>query len=296
MLRRLLIGVLALALVPIVPAASADEPLGKGFEGAFELQGTHGYRIEGWIGSLGKGTAGLLALIVSHRGGDALYSVRGEVTAEHAHFNLGSLGRVDVEVKPTGGTETVQSECGGKPQTINGAEYVGTIEFRGEGGYTSAQATGAPLEFQPLLDLLCPGYTAGITSGEGLPGVRIKVKHAGGPTMELDQNHRGAPIFYGAHTAEVHGGIRISRSVSGHLGSGALRYEPSLGSASFSAGAPFSGTATYAGTKAPRRARPGKGAWRGDLTVDFPGAPGVRLAGPGFSASIVHAHRTESRG
>jgi hypothetical protein len=105
--RRLLISVVAVAFVLAIPAASADEPLGRGFEGSFR-----------------------------HKGGNVIYGVRGEVTAEHAHFDLGSLGEVDVEVKSTGGTETVRSECGGKPLSINGAEYVGRIEFRSEAAFS----------------------------------------------------------------------------------------------------------------------------------------------------------------
>ncbi len=87
----------------------------------------------------------------------------------------------------------------------------------------------------------------------------------------------------------------MKRALSGHLGAGALRYPPALAPAAFAAGAPFSGKATYAGAGPTRAGRPGHGAWRGSLEAEFPGHAGVRLAGRGFKASIVHAKRTEER-
>jgi hypothetical protein len=251
--------------------------------------------LTGWIGSFGEGTRGLATIFVNRRGSSAIYTVEGSITRETADFEFGPLGKIEVAVQPTGSTESVRSDCGGKPLTIDGAEYVGTIEFHGEGGFTTARADRAPLDFKPILDIVCPGFSAGVTSGEGVRGVQIKVSHAGGPTLQLAQNHAGAPVFYGAHLAEKRDGISISRSVSGHLGGGSLAPGPSLASASFSAGHPFSGTATYRGTRAPKGTRSGRGTWHGRLKVDFPGARHVRLAGPGFSASIIHACRTESR-
>jgi hypothetical protein len=89
--------------------------------------------------------------------------------------------------------------------------------------------------------------------------------------------------------------MRVERYVGGRLGAGALSYAQSLGSAVFTGAGPFEGEATYTGVHPPRGSHPGSGTWRGDLKVNFPGAA-VRLAGPGFSATIIHAHRSASRG
>lgn len=284
-----------LLLLTVVPSAAiADEPLPKGGEGTFELRGTNGYKVFAPIGSTGE--TGVLSLFVDKRGADATYLVHGEVTREHVHFDLGQLGEIDVAVRPTGRMETVGSECG-KPTQLEGQEYVGTIAFHGEEGFTEAEASRAPLRLEPILELVCGGLTVqGMTTGRGLPGAELRIAHTGGPRLRLDQNHRGARVDYEAHMTEKEGAVRVDRTVTGHLGGGALHYDPSLSAAAFAAGAPFSGRATYVGRRPPRETRPGEGTWRGDLTVDFPGHADVPLAGPGFSASIVHAKRTESRG
>jgi hypothetical protein len=277
-------------------SVAADEPLPKGFEGSFKLEGSHGYKIQGIIASTGKGTAGVLILGARKKGTTAEYFAKGEVTAERVDFDLGALGSVEAEVRSTGREETVHSDCGGKSLTVPGQEYVGTIELRGEEGFTVARADRAKVEFKPLLDLVCPGLSSGGSSGEGLRGVQLKVKRIGVPSLLLDQNHPGAPVSYEASMAEKRGGILISRSASGHLGAGALGFEPDLSTATFAAGAPFSGTASYLGKRPPREVTPGTGTWRGNLKIDFPGDAGVRLAGPGFTASVIHARRTESNG
>ncbi|MBS1889022.1 MAG: hypothetical protein JSU06_17735 [Actinobacteria bacterium] len=288
-----MIAALLLLLGAFAPAALADEPLPKGAEGTFELQGTNGYQVFGLIGS--TGTSGMLSLFVEKRGAAAIYTVRGEVTREHVRFNLGALGDVDVIVQPTGRMETVGSKCG-KPTRIEGEEYTGTIAFHGEEGFTDVEATRTPLRLEPILDLVCGGMGGSEVSGGGLPGVVLRIASNDGPGLRLNQNHRGAPVFYEARMTEREGAMRVDRTVSGHLGGGALSYDPTLSSARFSAGAPFSGNATYAGRRLAREARPGQGSWLGTLAVDFPGRAGVPLAGPDFSASIVHARRTEFHG
>jgi hypothetical protein len=291
--RGLLIAAVALVLAVGAAAASADEPLPKGDEGAFELHGTNGYEVHGLIAS--TGTSGVLLLFVGKPGAEATYQARGEVTREHVRFDLGRLGEIDLAVQPIGRMETVRPACG-KPVTVEGQEYVGTIAFHGEEGFTDAEASRAPLELKPILDLVCGGAPESDTLSSGrLPGVQLNIAHKGGPSLRLDQNHPGARVFYEAHLSEKMGAIRVSRAVEGHLGGGALHYAPSLATATFSAATPFSGTATYSGKRPPRQARPGNGTWSGNLKVDFPGHAAVLLAGPSFTASIVHAKRTESR-
>jgi hypothetical protein len=150
------------------------------------------------------------------------------------------------------------------------------------------------LRLKPVLNLVCGTSGYGEDFGPRAPGVRIRVRQKLGPKLQLNQNHRGAGVIYGVEIAEQEGAVRVKRSVGGRLGAGALSYAPSLGSATFTGAGPFEGEATYAGVHPPESTHPGSGAWRGDLKVDFPGAAGVRLAGPGFTASIIGARRTES--
>jgi hypothetical protein len=171
--KRILIGALLLLLTVVPPAAIADEPLPKGAEGTFELRGTNGYKVLGLIASTGK--IGVLSLFVDRRGADATYFVHGEVTRERVHFDLGQLGEIDVAVQPTGRMETVGSECG-KPTRLEGEDYVGTIAFHGEEGFTAVEASRAPLRLEPIFNLVCGGLTVGATTTGGwLSGAELRI-------------------------------------------------------------------------------------------------------------------------
>jgi hypothetical protein len=284
MSRRLLFGALtALTLLAVVvSAAGADEPPGQGLKGSFKLKGTHGYEINGLVGATGKGDAGLLILFVGKKGEEATYLVHGTVTKESVDFDLGPLGEIDAAVQPTGKMETLTSKCaGGEKQTIEGSEYVGTLAFHGEEGFTEAEATRTPLRLQPLTEIICPALTTeGKEGGDGVPGAGLTIKHQDGPSLKLAQNHPGARVSYNAHMKEKEGAVTVDRTVGGYLRGGAMTYASSLKTAHFKGAAPFSGSASYA-----------KGHWRGNLTVDFPGHADVPLTGPGFKASIYAVHR-----
>lgn len=294
MLRGWLAAVMAFAVMVVVPGATAAEPPKPVFDGAIELSGSHGFHVFGFV--LSDGKVGHVLLIAGKRGEAASYEARGEGSANGVDIDLGSLGKIDVEVQPSGKTETIHEGCGGKRKAIRvaGTELVGTIEFHGEEGFTEFETTHTPLLLQPLLGLVCGAAGTGTESGNGVPGVEVTAGTAGGPSLLVEQNRPGAPVFYEANEDEKQGSVRISRSVRGHLGAGALRYDPSLATASFSAASPFTGKATYAERSPPTTFGPGFGTWRGSLKVDFPGDKGARVAGAGFKASIIHARRTES--
>jgi hypothetical protein len=235
----------------------------------------------------GKGAMGLLVLRPAET---AYYRAEGEVTADQIDVDLGPLGRFDLERRPTGRMETIRG-CG-RTEREPGYEFVGTIEFHGEEGFTEVTATRAEMDWRALASGECHFSGAGEEFGGRISGVRIKVRKKRGPTLQLNQN-RGSKVVYQAEIDEREGAVKVSRSVDGRLGAGALRFTPSLGSATFTGTGRFDGKATYVEATPPRGTHPGQGVWRGDLTVDFPGAADVRLAGPGFTAGITHAHRDE---
>jgi hypothetical protein len=295
MLRRFISSLLAaVALAALLaPAASADETLGKGLEGSFTLKGTHGFEVKALIASYGEGDMGQLVLFVGKKNQQAIYIAKGTVTKESVDFDLGALGEVKAAVQTTGKKETLTSKCeGGEKQTIEAAEYVGTIAFHGEEGFTDAEATRAPLSLAPLTELVCGGLsTEGHEGGDGVLGAGLAIKRKGGPSLKLAQNRPGARVFYSANMKEEEGTVTVERSVGGYLASGALTFAPSLRTAHFTGAGPFSGSAAYIGKSLPSVSRPGKGPWRGNLTVDFPGHTDVPIAGPGFKASIFAVHR-----
>jgi hypothetical protein len=296
MLRRVLSTLLAaVALAALLaPAASADETLGKGLEGSFLLKGTHGFEVKALIASYGKGDAGQIVLFVGKKNQQAIYIAKGRVTKESVDFDLGALGEVKAAVLPSGKKETLTSECGeGEEQTIEGEEYVGTIAFRGEEGFTEAEATRSPLLLaSALTELVCgPLTTEGHEGGDGLRGAGLAIKRKGGPSLKLAQNRPDARVFYRAQMKEKEGTVTVERSVGGYLAARALTFAPSLKTAHLSGAAPFSGSAAYIGKSLPRTSHPGKGSWSGNLTVDFPGHADVPIAGSGFEASIFAVHR-----
>jgi hypothetical protein len=295
MLRRLLSSLLAAAALAafLAPAASADETLGKGLEGSFTLNGTHGFEVRALIASYGEGDAGQIVLFVGKKNQQAIYIAKGTVTKESVDFDLGALGEVKAAVQPSGKKETLTSKCeGGEKQTIEGAEYVGTIAFHGEEGFTEAAATRAPLSLTPLNELLCPELTTdGQEGGDGVRGAGLAIKRKGGPSLKLAKNRPGARVFYQAQIKEKEGTVTVERSVGGYLAASALTFAPSLKTAHLTGAGPLSGSAIYTGKSLPSVSRPGKGPWRGNLTVDFPGHADVPIAGPGFKASIFAVHR-----
>jgi hypothetical protein len=299
MLRRFSSGlVLVVALVAaVVPVATAAEPAPKGLEGSFALKGTHGFKLFALVASTGK--SGVLILSVAKKGEAATYVAHGEVTPESVAFDLGNLGRIDVAVQPNGKSETLNSECGGggRSTIIPSYDYVGTIEFHGEEGFTEAKAARTHLLLGTTLNkIVCSTSVSGEDFGPATPGVRIRARQTQGPKVQLNQSRPGAGVVYSAQITEQEGTMRVERSVGGRLGAGALSYAPPLGSAVFTGAGPFEGKATYTGVHPPHGTHPGKGTWRGSLKVNFPGRAGVRLAGPGFSAGIIHSQRSETRG
>jgi hypothetical protein len=95
--------------------------------------------------------------------------------------------------------------------------------------------------------------------------------------------------------SEKEGTVAVERDVGGYLGRSALTFARSLKTAHLTGAVPFSGSAAYIGKSLPSVSRPGKGPWRGNLTVDFPGHADVPIAGPGFEASIFAVHRDKPR-
>jgi hypothetical protein len=289
MLRRLISSLLAtVALAALLaPAASADETLKQGLEGSFALKATNGYKFSALIGSTGEGN-GLLILSVARKGGGATYLAHGEVTKEHVHFDLGSLGLIDLAVHRTGRNETVTPSCG-EPVPAEGLEYTGTIEFHGEEGFTEASATRARLNLKPILDIICPGPAQGGTSFLNAAAVRLEASLKGGPKLGLAQKRPGARVFYSASVEEREGSLRVERRVAGALSAGSFHAAPSLATATVTGTGSLSGKGTYAQTRHGKRPR---GTWQGNLKVDFPGRAGVPIAGSGFKASLTHPFST----
>jgi hypothetical protein len=290
MFRQLLsvAAVIAFALLIAATSAVAEEtevlPLG------FEVPATDGYRATVLAGVNPKTSAGGAILGLTRRRGGltstASYAVHGEITETTIKASFGSLGEIDVHAVPGAGTVTERSKCGGEPVTIDQGRWEGTIRFRGEGGYTSIDATGGSAIAAPFLNLLC---TAEVD--EGLfghsPGAPLELgRRHGSEALELSvrKNRHVGPVRIAVGLMEREGPMSIERTITTVDTSKAFDFAIPPGRATVAPAAPFSGSLSFV-----RRPK-GTPSLRGDLAVDLPGRDAVPILGPGkLRASLVRA-------
>jgi hypothetical protein len=162
--------------------------------------------------------------------------------------------------------------------------YEGTIDFRGEGGYSEAHAVSVPGDVEFLAGLVCGG--SGVSEGFGgrSPGALLTVAGGHGSAFRFSarKNSPSRPSRFAAAVREQRGKIRIERIVGALAGPSAFRFDVAAGSAWVGPPAPFAGEATYARVE-------GRSSWHGNLTVDFPGRAEVRLTGAGTHAAMIRA-------
>jgi hypothetical protein len=277
----LCLGALALGAPP---AGALDSDL-KG-SAIFRLEGTNGYSIIVLAASEradGRTDAGL---IVFRRGAGVVYSVPATLTPTKFEAELGALGRISLDIVPSGAEKTLRPKCGGEPVTFEPDVYQGTFEFRGEQGYTEVVATRIPEFSRFFVDFGCSVSSRGETSGHGLPGARLRALAGRGrhrTSLQVNANRPGARVFYEAEVTEKRGRIAIQRSVTGRAPASAFEWDPFLRAATVEPPAPFSGHATF------RRDASAANRWSGDLSVDFPGRSAVPLADSRSRISLVHA-------
>lgn len=282
----LLLSVLAAAvcLLPAAAAAAQKEQVGAG--GIFKLDASNGYSIMVLAGSRRADGKGTINLIVSRKQAAAIYSAPAIVTPTAIQADLGALGRVEVDLVPSGMKKTKRSLCEG-PITLETASYEGVIEFHGEGGYTDVSVTRAPSLARLFFDFLCSGSMYGDESGPGLPGARLNVgkrDRRSGLSLEVKKNRPGAKTALNVEVFEKKGEITIERTTSLVVGSAAFEYDPLLRTATVDPPLPFAGEGVF------HRAAPSARRWTGNLTVDLPGRLNLPLTGPNLPVRLVHAH------
>lgn len=272
----------AAAVLGPVGSARADEPL-RLVPPGFTLRATHGYRMS-VLGAEGpQGGAGVVIVTLRSRRASVTYSAPAAVTPGSIEADLGSVGRIDVDFVPSGRTRTERSSCG-RSALVESGRYEGTIDFKGEDGYSEVRATSAQGEASAWLNLICAsGGSEGI--GGHSPGARLTVRHSGAGGFEFSamKNSPRRPARFAASLEERRGTLRIERSAAITAAPGAFEFDVRAGKARVRPPRPFSGSASY-------RRRSGRGSrWRGNLRVDFPGRSGVRLTGRGTRASLIRA-------
>jgi hypothetical protein len=278
----------SLALAATGTAAVPQVAEFQGYSASLRLEGSNGYAIAVSAFSERADGKGDVSISAFKKGESATYTAPAVVTETTLHADLGAFGRIDAVRRASGREKSVRTPCGGRRVTYEPAVYEGVFELRGEGGYTRVDQSSAPTTPLPFFfGSLCGSGRGEALNDDRLPGARLKgTSYAQGRVLkfQVNKNRRKAPTVFTASVRERQGRFQTYRTLAGKLPARAFRFPHSLRTAAMSPPAPFAGRASL--TRSRSSVLP---AWRGDLTLDFPGAPRVPLAGPDVYVSLVHA-------
>lgn len=276
----------ALSLLFFAPAAAGSTS--RYFSPAsasFSLRAGSGYRIA--VERIG----GRVSLSALHVGKFSIastsYTVRSKVSPQRIDARFGKFGRISVRLK----TERMrkgklEEQCRGKPETVRFGVFVGTIRFRGEGGYTSVAARRAKGQLSSGQKIRCV-----------FPNLRPSSAHMAHESRQVPPSlvafqgrqrffeadvsgGRQRSIFFSAGSLERRGRMQIFRNAFADAPLSSFVFASDLSSATVQPPSPFQGEAGF------QRALDGP-VWSGTLSVDFPGREDVRLAGPRFESRLA---------
>jgi hypothetical protein len=257
--------------------------------GGFRLGASNGYTLDVLSVHKPETERGEVLVLAHARRSAVLYFAHAMVSDTSIEADLGAVGRIDVDFVSSGRERTERSKCGGKSVAVDSGDYVGTIDFSGEQGYSEAHATTVRGDAQFALSLVC-GKSGDEGFGGHSPGALLRAHNRGSTRFEFEARKNGPsrPARFNASIHERRGSLLIDRGVAAEARPGAFDFNVPDGTATVAPPAPFDGGATYS------RDSEGRVRWRGHLTVDFPGRTGVRLTGTGTRASLVRAVQNPS--
>jgi hypothetical protein len=219
--------------------------------------------------------------------GSITYTAPGIVSDTGIHANLGKYGQIDMHWVPNGRVRRVRLKCrvrGVLTHFYDAGAYVGTLRFRGGGGFTSVTAHRVAWKRSWYSAAYACGYS--LSTGEPGAGIVIEAGERGHISIPVHlfvyKPHRGAKVEYSAHSDQKTGRIKIKRHAFADGGTHSLTAAgeyPSV-TATISPPAPFYGTATF------EPSGPEKGTLTGTVGVEFPDHTKVALAGKDFEADL----------
>lgn len=292
-----IVAIIAIALALsacLVATASAEGEEDTGGFGAFRLKGTNGYSIQVFAFSKPHFKGGeVLVWAGNGKNSAVLYFVPAIVTATTIDADLGPVGDLEVQFESSGPPKRVRAKCKrGGSVLFEPGTWVGTIDIEGEEGFTRVKASRSKAVSSLFFGGGCGGYSIGETFGHHVRGARL-VARSPAPKrtlfLQVNQNHRNAPVLVETSLEERRAGMVIDRELLDRYPAGSFTFDPTLRAATLAPPTPFSGSATFH-----RFARP-VNRWTGDLSIDFPGRADVPLAGSAFKTTLVPAKRTEEK-
>ena len=282
----------AAAYLTLGAVAQAQGEPETGAFNEFRVKGTHGYSLLVWAFSREDYRQGEVILFAARGRRSVIYQAPARVTDTKVDADLGVLGEVHVTFQPSGKVGVARPRCDSDTRiAYEKGAYVGTIDFRGEEGFTRASAKRAAFTYHPLIDIFdCAHSGTSTTFGGDLPGAQLEAGGRGPGeviTAQVNQNRPRARVRMGVRIVEQHGEIRVTREVEAVYRGGAFHFAPDLSTAYLAPPAPFAGSARYRANAKPANS------WTGSLTVDFPGHSNVSLTGAQFRAHLRHAKLTK---
>lgn len=269
----------ALALAPTQVRAAAKGPLPV--PGAFRLPASNGYTL--YVAAIPPYAGRPDGLMISAyaRGKGVTYKAPATVTETSIQASLGELGEISVTFHRSGRAAT--ASCGDEPIRLDSGSYEGIIQFHGEEGYTTVEATSAPGALDYWLAAVCGESYFFSEGGSGRPrGATLLVRNpALGQEMTVSKRRPGAAAQIAAWMSEYSNGISIERFTRLRVPGEGFTYDRRLRTATVRPPVPFVGSARF-----DLRKKAGK-RWSGDLTVDLPGRASVPLTGAALRATLV---------
>jgi hypothetical protein len=299
----LVIAALAAALPAMATAdASSNIRRSPGDSAAFTLAGSNGYSL------YFKSEKGLLTIVASQRrptqatiapdgtlvparigaASESTYAVRG-VSRDPGTIeaDLGAAGKVSLAFQPSGEKKVTMVDLSEKSEKCIGAtkvvrhlgNFVGSVSFHGENGYTTAEATSVPGTLGTSTFRNCTQHPEHAPQEEVLPE-RPTFLSVSGEAALLAVRDASRSRFFAFGSEELDGGLIVFRLATAAGKPSLFPFSSDGLRASVRPPAPFSGTGVYRDTRA------GSPTWGGDLSVSFPGVQ-QPLTGEGTDKPIL---------
>jgi hypothetical protein len=264
----------------LMTRVGAPVPPPRSFRSGFQVKAPSNYQVG--VSTFGSS----VILVVSHEhdrsSSETVYLARGVATPDRLQATFGQFGEVRMRFRES----SSHSVCNGpfKLRRHKGV-FVGSLRFRGEGGYVSVhlrRASGGILEPAGR----CPRrphrhhhHSHGGSILFSSPSALLAESRDG-----VDTTHVLALEFLGlsgvlATREESRGKLAIIRSALVFMHP-AFHVNEAATAAKIAPPAPFHGTGHY------RAAPDGTSAWTGDLSANFPGAPRFPLTGPQYKVFL----------
>lgn len=248
-------------------------------------KGSHGFGINI------SGSSGQVYLTVRGHHASNTYIVRGREGEKEIKARFGRLGRVSMRFRAGHKAQVVpvrDGDCKGGGEVIERGSFIGTLNFRGEHGYTTVHTVRTAGKMVRSRRLICEAGT----EEEGSFGPHWLLFEAisknghvsfGASKITSRAHPELDTAFFNASIFEAHSrGMSVIRTLDAQADVTTFEVGQSHGhvaTASAAPPAPFRGTAAY-------QRKGSVSLWTGTLTGIFPGRGEVRLAGPRFCAGF----------